>query len=308
MRVVVFAYSNVGDRCLRVLAARGLDIVLVVTHRDRSRDAIWLRRVADTADDLGLAWIPCDDPTEPALAEAVARARPDLIFSFYYAAMIPMEVLALAAAGAFNLHGSLLPQFRGRAPTNWAVLEGATETGATLHWMVRAPDAGDIVDQQPVPILPDDTGKDVLDKVTVAAEQVLWRSLAAILAGRAPRLPNDLRLGRYYSRRSAEDGRIDWQRPLREVYNLIRAVAPPYPGAFTEVAGRRLIVARALPLRRPLSREGEPGLQWVDGAILARCGDGGWLQVRELRLGDRVIGAGDLQPLLEKAFAERFPP
>ena len=314
MRAVVFAYSNVGDRCLRLLVARGVEVVLVVTHRDRMRDAIWLRSVAATADELGLARIHCDDPADPSLAARVAAARPDVIFSFYYAAMIPPAILALADTGAFNMHGSLLPRYRGRAPTNWAVLEGATETGATLHWMVKAADAGDIVDQQSVPILPDDTGKDVLDKVTVAAEQVLARSLEAIRGGRAPRLPNDLAEGRYFSRRTAEDGRIDWSRPARVVYDLIRAVAPPYPGAFTEVAGRRLVIARAR--RRPPpdgSDDGRcdwlPGLQIVDGgAIAGRCGDGGWIAVHELRLGERVVGAQVLQQLLEAARSQGARP
>ena len=232
MRAVVFAYSNVGDRCLRVLRARGVEVPLVVTHRDHPGETLWFQRVADTADELGLPWIYGDDPRAPELAPAVAAARPDVIFSFYYRAMIPPALLTLAPAGAYNMHGSLLPRYRGRAPTNWAVLHGETETGATLHEMVAKPDAGAIVDQSAVPILPDDTAEQVFHKVTVAAEQVLWRSLPAILAGRAPRLPNDLTQGSYYSGRKPEDGRIDWRQPAAQVYNLIRAVAPPYPGAF----------------------------------------------------------------------------
>ncbi len=122
MRAVVFGYSNVGDRCLRVLRARGVDVVLVATHRDHPGETLWFRRVADTADELGLPWMYADDPKSPELEAAVRRAQPDLLFSFYYRAMLPPAVLALARHGAYNLHGSLLPQFRGRAPTNWAVL------------------------------------------------------------------------------------------------------------------------------------------------------------------------------------------
>ena len=178
MRAVVFAYSNVGDRCLRVLRAGGVEVPLVVTHRDHPGETQWFRRVADTAAELGLATIYGDDLNAAELQAAVAAARPDLIFAFYYRSMLPMALLALAGQGAFNMHGSLLPRYRGRAPTNWAVLKGETETGATLHFMEARPDAGDIVDQCAVPILPDDTGRDVFDKVTVAAETVLWRALA----------------------------------------------------------------------------------------------------------------------------------
>jgi methionyl-tRNA formyltransferase len=297
MKAVVFAYSNVGDRCLRVLDAGGVQVPLVVTHRDRPGETLWFQRVADTATELGLPVIYADDPRAPELAAAVAAAQPDLIFSFYYRAMIPITVLALARGGAFNMHGSLLPHFRGRAPTNWAVLMGATETGATLHEMVATPDAGDIVDRSAVPILPDDTGRQVFDKVTVAAEQVLWRSLPAILAGRAPRIPNDVSRGSYFSGRKPEDGRIDWSQPAAVVYNLIRAVAPPYPGAFTEIGGRRLVVARARRLPGASYFGRHRGLQVVDGRIVGVCGDGGGIAVHELLCGDRAIDAAALEQI-----------
>ncbi len=307
MRAVVFAYSNVGDRCLRVLVARGLEVVLVATHTDHPGEVLWFQRVADTAAELGLPTIYADDPRSPALAEAVAQARPDVIFSFYYRAMLPAGLLALAPQGAYNLHGSLLPHFRGRAPTNWAVLKGATETGATLHAMVAKPDAGAIVDQSAVPILPDDTAEQVFDKVTVAAELVLWRSLPALMAGRVPALPNDLSAGSYYGGRKPEDGRIDWTRPAAEVYNLVRAVAPPYPGAFTDTAGRRLVVARA---RRPLPGRAvdttglAPGLHAVDGLIIGVCGDGQTVHVHQLLADGQVLDAAGLQALLHPSSAK----
>lgn len=302
MRAVVFAYSNVGDRCLRVLRAQGVEVPLVVTHHDHPGEVLWFERVADTATELGLPFVYGDDPKSPDLAQAVAQARPDLIFSFYYRAMIPAAVLALAPAGAFNLHGSLLPQFRGRAPTNWAVLEGATETGATLHVMEARPDAGDIIDQSAVPILPDDTGRQVFDKVTVVAEQVLWRSLPSLLAGRAPRLPNDLAQGSYFGGRKPEDGRIDWSQPAERVYNLIRAVAPPYPGAFTDIGGQRVVIARARRLPpEPGVPARSPGLHVEGGRILGCCGDGGLILVHAIQSGPAAIDAAGLDLLLRQA-------
>ena len=299
MRVVVFAYSNVGDRCLRVLRAQGVEVALVVTHRDTPGETMWFARVADTAAELGLPVVYLDDPKSPELAAAVARARPDVIFSFYCRAMLPAELLALAPQGAYNMHGSLLPQFRGRAPTNWAVLMGATQTGATLHEMVAKPDAGFITDQQAVPILPDDTGQQVFDKVCVAAELVLWRSLPAIVAGQPPRLPNDIAAGSYFGGRKPEDGRIDWRQPAAQIYNLIRAVAPPYPGAFTDLAGQRLVLARA---RRPLngvSTPGlRPGLRVVDGQIIGVCGDGQTILVQQLLRAGTPLSAADLSTLI----------
>ena len=283
MRAVVFAYHNVGDRCLRVLHAQGVDVALVVTHRDRPDENIWFQRVADTAAELNLSFLYAEDPADPVLAEAVRAARPDVIFSFYYRAMIPADVLAIAPHGAFNMHGSLLPKYRGRVPVNWAVLHGETETGATLHAMEAKPDAGYIVDQTAVPILPDDTAGQVFEKVTVAAEQTLWRALPAMKAGQTPKRPNRLADGSYFSGRKPEDGRIDFNAPAAAVYNLIRAVAPPYPGAFTDIAGRRLIVAQARRLEAGAVQAGlQPGLHVLDGRIVAICGDGGALRVLQL--------------------------
>jgi methionyl-tRNA formyltransferase len=278
----VFAYSNVGDRCLRVLRAREIDVPLVVTHRDAPGETMWFRRVADTARDLGLPVLYNNDPADPALRVAVEAARPELIFSFYFRSMLPTEILAAAPRGAFNMHGSLLPRYRGRAPTNWAVLHDERETGATLHEMLARPDAGRIVDQQAVPILPDDTAREVFDKVTVAAEQVLWRSVPAIVAGTIAYSPNDIARGSYFGARRPDDGRIDWSRPARQVYALIRAVAPPYPGAFTEIAGTRVVVSAARMAPSSAARSRSLGLHVEDGRVFAVCGDGEAIEVREL--------------------------
>lgn len=295
MRAVVFAYSNVGDRCLRVLHAGGAEVALVVTHRDHPGETLWFSRVADTAVELGLSVVYAEDLDAQALAAQVAAAAPEVIFSFYFRSMLPSSMLESARLGAFNMHGSLLPQFRGRAPTNWAVLKGATETGATLHRMVAKPDAGTIVDQCAVPILPDDTARQVFDKVCVAAELVLWRSLPAIAAGCASEQPNDLSQGSYFGGRKPEDGRIDWTQSAADVYNLIRAVAPPYPGAFTECAGRRLIVAEARRRTAPLSRPAAaPGLAVDEGCMVGVCGDGGLIDIRALFEGGRSVDAATL--------------
>jgi len=283
-RAVVFAYHNVGVRCLRVLLARGVDVALVVTHEDSPTENIWFDSVKSVADEHGIDAITPADPAGADLRAAVSAARPDFLFSFYYRHMLPADLLALAARGAYNVHGSLLPKYRGRVPTNWAVLNGETETGATLHEMVAKPDAGAIVAQTPVPILPDDTAAQVFDKVTVAAEQTLWRALPALLAGEAPHLPNDLSQGSYYGGRQPDDGRIDWNQPAQQVYNLIRAVAPPYPGAFTDIGGERFVIARARLARPGAAPDHLPrGIGVSDNAFFAVCGDGRAIAIHELR-------------------------
>lgn len=308
-RAVVFAYHNVGVRCLQVLLARGVEVALVVTHEDSPSENIWFGSVASVAREHGIAVITPADPAGAELREAVAAAQPDFIFSFYYRHMLPVALLALAARGAYNMHGSLLPKYRGRVPTNWAVLRGETETGATLHEMAAKPDAGAILGQTAVPILPDDTAAQVFDKVTVAAEQTLWRVLPALLAGEAPHLPNDLSLGSYFGGRKPEDGRLDWSKPAAEVYNLIRAVAPPYPGAFTELHGRRFVVARArlAALGSPAAqaaRDLPPGLHVSDNALFGVCGDSRAVSILELR--EQHSGRPDHETVLSPAQFAQF--
>jgi methionyl-tRNA formyltransferase len=195
------------------------------------------------------------------------------------------------------MHGSLLPEYRGRAPTNWAVLHGATQTGASLHEMTVKPDAGAIVSQQAVPILPDDTAFEVFGKVTVAAELALYDVLPALLAGTAPRMPNDLSKGGYFGGRKPEDGRIDWSLPAQQVYNLHRAVAPPYPGAFTDIGPRRYVIERAR-LYRGTVPDLPPGLAVVDNAILGVCGDGRALAIHSLLADGLRISAAELEAYL----------
>lgn len=295
-RAVVFAYHNVGVRCLKVLAARGIDIALVVTHRDNPAETIWFESVAALCDEMGIPWIAPSDPAAPALHAQVAAAQPDFIFSFYYRHMLPTALLALAPRGAYNLHGSLLPKYRGRAPVNWAVLHGEIETGATLHEMTARPDAGAIAGQTMVPILPDDTAFDVFGKLTVAAEQTLWRALPGLIAGTAPRLANDLAQGSYFGARTPEDGRIDWTRPARDIYNLHRAVAPPYPGAWTVLDGRRLVLGRARMASGTFA--GKPGLALQDGQLVGIGGDGQALRITQLLEDGAALDMGELRRLL----------
>ena len=294
MNAVVFAYHDVGVRCLKVLLARGIRVTLVVTHEDNPDENIWFGSVAAVCREHGITCITPDDPKSPQLLAQVAAARPDFIFSFYYRHMLPVNLLALAKEGAYNMHGSLLPKYRGRVPINWAVLNGEAETGATLHEMLAKPDAGNIVAQTPVPILPDDTAYEVFAKVVVAAEQTLWRVLPLMLAGRTPKLFNDLTKGSYFGGRKPEDGRIDWKKTAEHLHNLVRAVAPPYPGAFEKIAGDKITIVRTrlVPMSARPTLEKSHGKQdkfFEGGRLYARCGDGNYLQILGIQINDQDV-------------------
>lgn len=288
-RAVVFAYHNVGYRCLNVLLAHGVEVGLVVTHQDNPNEIIWFDSVQKLAELHGILVITPDDPNTPEVIERIRALKPDFIFSFYYRLMLKQALLDIPPRGALNMHGSLLPKYRGRVPVNWAIIHGETETGATLHYMTDKPDNGDIVAQQAVPILPDDTAHEVFQKVTVAAEMALHGVLPALLAGTAPRLKQDLSQGAYFGGRKPQDGEIDWAQSAQNIHNLVRAVAPPYPGATTTLLGKPMRILQTLVEQG--AGDGKPAFQVRDSKAYATCGSGVLRVVRFELAGEEMSAA-----------------
>ncbi|MGH8428489.1 MAG: formyltransferase [Gammaproteobacteria bacterium] len=295
-RAVVFAYHDVGVRALETLLARGIEVPLVVTHADDPGEGAWFASVAEHARRYGIETITPTQNELASLAPRLEKLAPDFIFSFYYRYMIPTALIETARRGALNLHGSLLPRYRGRAPVNWAVLAGESETGASLHYMSAKPDAGDLIGRESVPILPNDTAGDVMRKVAVAGERLLWRLAPELVAGTAPRTPLDLAAGNYCGRRRPEDGRIDWRRSAWEIHNLVRAVAPPYPGAFTEISGGRLLILGSH-FRDEPAHQPRPALYVENGRIYADCADSRRFEVLKCTLNDEPVTAASFPAL-----------
>ena len=275
MHAVVFAYHDVGVNCLKALLHAGIEIDLVVTHQDDPNENVWFGSVAKLCEDRDIPYITPGAKELMELVPQIQKLAPEYLFSFYYRHMIPAELLACAKIGALNMHGSLLPKYRGRAPVTWAILHGETETGATLHVMEIKPDAGDIVGQSAISIGPNETAMEVFGKVSQAAEHVINQVLPELLRGHIPRKPNLLDQGSYFGGRRPADGQILWQQTAKQVHNLVRAVAPPYPGAFTDWQGQRMIVARTS-LEGPFPAQLDlqvAGIQVVDNQIFGVCGD-----------------------------------
>ncbi|MET0619822.1 MAG: formyltransferase [Thermoanaerobaculia bacterium] len=282
-RLAVFAYSGTGYACLKLLLDRGERIGFLATHRDDPSEKRWFPSVAELARSRGIEPVVMENPLDPQSIVRLRLAAPDLVFSFYYRRVLPEEMLAVPRLGAYNMHGSLLPKFRGRAPVNWAVLKGETRTGATLHAMTPRADAGPIVDQEAVPIGPEDTALDVQKRVDAAAVAILARRLEELKAGTAPSRPQDDAAATRFGRRRPEDGRIDWSRPAREVHDLVRAVTHPYPGAFTELFGPRTFVWRT---RLPglAAHDTFPGqLRAEEERLLVACGDDRYVELLRLQ-------------------------
>lgn len=275
-RVVVFGYHDIGVVCLQELLRQGAEVVGVVTHRDDPGEAIWFDSVATLAMDRGIPTYTPEEPNSAEFVDEIRRLRPDRIFSFYYRQLLAPTMLALPSGGAMNLHGSLLPKYRGRAPLNWVLVNGEAETGVTLHYMDARADHGDIVAQRVVPIGIEDTALSLWRRLTAAARGLLAETYPLIVAGRAPRIPQDHAAATTFGRRTPADGLIDWSWSAWRIYNLIRAVTHPFPGAFTVWNGERVWLWGARP---PKGRHTPPDPGTIlgvgeDGALDVATGDG----------------------------------
>ena len=275
MHAVVFAYHDVGVNCLKALLHADIKIDLVVTHQDDPNENVWFGSVAKLCEDHQIPYITPNANQLLDLVPQIQKLAPDYLFSFYYRHMIPAALLACAKIAALNMHGSLLPKYRGRAPVNWAILHGETETGATLHIMEVKPDAGDIIGQSAVSIEPNETATEVFSKVSQAAVTVMSQVLPELVQGQMFRKPNLLAQGSYFGGRKPADGEIQWQQTAKQVHDLVRAVAPPYPGAFTDWQGERMTVARTS-LDGPFPAQLDlqvTGIQVVDNRVFGVCGN-----------------------------------
>jgi methionyl-tRNA formyltransferase len=254
---VVFGYHDLGYVCIEALLALGAPILALFTHRDDPGEEIWWRSCAQLAANNGIATYT-EEQFSAQWVEKIRRWSPAVIYSFNYRRLLARPILECASIGAFNVHPSRLPAYRGRAPINWVLVNGERETGVTLHYMVQRADAGDIVGQETVAIEDSDTALSLSRKLTPVAGRLISRLHPQIVAGCAPRRRQDLSAGSYFGRRTPDDGRIEWNWPARRIFNLVRAVTHPYPGAFCTAAGRKLLIWQAS-IGAEQGRAGEPG-------------------------------------------------
>jgi UDP-4-amino-4-deoxy-L-arabinose formyltransferase/UDP-glucuronic acid dehydrogenase (UDP-4-keto-hexauronic acid decarboxylating) len=289
------AYGHFGCAGISALLRAGAYLPLVLSHGDNGDDNRWWPSVERLCHRHGIP-VLLDHALSPGSA-AFLRLRdlaPDYLFSFYYKNLIGAEALALAQRGAYNLHGSLLPAYRGRAPINWQLVHGERRSGLTLHEMVVRADAGRIISQTAVAVAPDQDAFGLTQQLLAAAPAFLGRAITSIFSGRARPRAQDLAQGSVFPGRRPDDGRIDWRQSARQVHNLVRAVAPPWPGAFTYHGAERLMV-NATRVAREGGALAPPGTVLPDRTI--SCGAGAiapsalfnaWSQPQQLAPGTRL--------------------
>ncbi|MCL6335019.1 bifunctional UDP-4-amino-4-deoxy-L-arabinose formyltransferase/UDP-glucuronic acid oxidase ArnA [Pectobacterium carotovorum subsp. carotovorum] len=271
MKAIVFAYHDIGCVGLEALKLAGYEIQAVFTHSDAPGENHFYASVAKAAAEMDVPVFAPEDINHPLWVNRIRELAPDVIFSFYYRTLLSDDILQLPAFGAFNLHGSLLPRYRGRAPVNWVLVNGETQTGVTLHKMVSRADAGDIVAQSVVAIDDDDTALTLHGKCRTAAAALLAQQLPLIRSREITLTPQDESRASYFGRRTAADGLIDWHKSAREINNLIRAVTEPYPGAFTFLGERNVTIWRARVVKDKIG--GEPGAILSTSPLVVSCGE-----------------------------------
>lgn len=290
MKCVVLAYHNVGRAGIEALERNGFEISAIFTHKDNPSENIWFGSVAELAGERGIPVFAPEDINHPVWVGRIRAMAPDFLFSFYYRNLIKEELLSIPKHGCINLHGSLLPKYRGRVPINWAIINGETETGVTLHYMTEKADAGDIIDQEKFAITDDDTARTLFDKAVAATAVVLDRALPLLREGRAARIPQEESQATTFGKRGPEDGRIDWNKSAKEIRNLVRAVTRPYPGAFSFIGDRKCYFWSVDVV--PAVRKAAPGTVLSSAPFTIACGEGA-LRIKTAQLEGGIFTTGD---------------
>ena len=294
MRTVWVSDDTIGRDCLEAAAASGAEISGVVTlpavtALDRSSRCSF----DEVAARLDAELVETTDVNSEDAIEAVRRLDPELVFIVGWYQLVRDPFIALAREGVFGMHPTLLPRHRGRASIPWAILSGLARTGVTLFEIEDATaDSGAIVAQAVVGVAPDDTAATLFERIAQAHVDLVSEYVPQIVAGTAPRIPQDPARASAWPRRIPADGIIDWETRAPYLYDWVRAQTRPYPGAFTFLGEEKVVVwqARALELEADAPAGTIVG-ERPEGPVVA-CGEGGLLlEEIETAAAPLVVGA-----------------
>ena len=239
---------NIGVMCLGHLIQRGHEIAAVIGIPEDPDEVKYYDSVLGKADQLRLQTYAPKNVNNSELVAVFRELAPDLIVVISYRQILRKPIIDIPRLGVINLHGALLPKFRGGSPINWAIINGESETGVTIHYIDEGVDTGPIIAQRRIPITCDDTAVTLFEKVTNEGFELFKQVVYYFETGSVPTIPNRKEEGSYYRRRTPDQGVIDWKLDATSIYNLIRALVPPFPGAFSYIRGRKMTVEWGVPL------------------------------------------------------------
>lgn len=254
------------------------DVAAVFAHPDDADDGVLYLSVKETAKKNNIPLFQFGGKRNDELERKIREISPDLIIIADYRYLLKSEVIGIPGRGAINFHPSLLPKYRGRAPVNWAIINGEKKCGLTVHYVDDGMDTGDIILQEEVEILFEDTIKDIHDKLFLVYADLAKRTIDLLEHGDPPRYRQNHSEATEFPRRRPEDGLIHWESATLDIYNLVRAVTHPYPGAFSFIEGEKYFIWQCKPFggHLPAAPETVPGeICYRDkGGIGVRSGDG----------------------------------
>ena len=311
MRIGVLCATNRGkimlDRLAELLSGHEF---FVFSFRETPWEPPFFDSIRATAKSIGAQFFEAPHLDIRSLRHIWNEHLIDMMFLINWRYKVPPSVYSTVSRGVFVFHDSLLPKYRGFSPTVWAIINGEKETGVTLFEIAEDIDSGDIIDQERVPIGPDETIREIYDRVTETYLRLLDRNLDRLLAGTYNKYPQDHSRATYACRRLPEDNEISWSLPSERIYNLIRAVSRPYPGAFTYIADRKLFVwsaKRVEPYRRYVGRI--PGrvveIRKGEGAVIL-TGDGCIELTTVQREGEKALNASEILTSLSTTLGKKL--
>ncbi|QYR24068.1 methionyl-tRNA formyltransferase [Paenibacillus sp. sptzw28] len=281
MRIVFMGTPEFAVPSLEALLDAGHEIVLVVTQPDRPKGRKKTLTPPPVKEAALLRGIPVEQPERLRSSDTVsciADLKPDLIVTAAYGQILPKAVLDAPSLGCINVHGSLLPRYRGGAPIQRAVMNGETMTGVTIMYMAEGLDTGDMISKVEVPITDEDTSGTLFEKLSLAGSELLMQTLPAIENGAVRAIPQNAADATYATNLSREDERIDWSRTARSVFNQVRGLSP-MAGAFTLLGGEPFKVWGCKPVNSGGTAGTLPGtvIKTDETGILVQTGEGALL-------------------------------
>ena len=242
MKILFMGGHELGKLTLEFLVDKGENIVGVVMP---DTDGDWYKGVDEVAKNNNIPFYKENNINRKGFVEKVKDINPDLITVVNFPQILKREIINLPKKGCINTHASLLPKYRGRAPLNWAMINGEDKTGVTVHYIDEEIDTGDIILQKEIEISKDDYIKDLLSKVKNMYPEIVSNAVELIKKDKVELTPQKPSEGFYCGKRTPEDGQINWNKSAEEIYNLIRAVSDPYPGAYSYIDDKKILIWEA---------------------------------------------------------------
>lgn len=255
MKFALISAALSGYKCLEEMLRQNADVAGIFTLKDEiAADVSGFVPFDVIAARNGIPIFKVKKISDPESVAQIRALQPDVIFVIGFSQLISKEILAIPRRGCIGMHPTLLPANRGRAPIPWTIINGLRKSGATMFFLDEGADSGPIIGQVQFAVSKGETAGSLYGKAVKAFVKLMRRNLPLIMKGAEKRIPQDAKKASYWPKRTPEDGLIDWSKPAVQAWALVRAVTHPYPGAFTFLGGKKMLIWEARPAKKSAGR------------------------------------------------------